>query len=73
MPQTYSCLIDDERYSVPTLVLIDTDDEALARERAVSELLSSNYHLAVELHGREGLVFRRELRTFANGAEFRGR
>jgi hypothetical protein len=64
MPQTYSCLIDDERYSVPTLILIDADDEGLARDRAVRELLASNFHRAVELHGRNGLVFRRERRTF---------
>ena len=65
MPQTYSCFIRDGRYSVPTLRLIEADDDACARRQALDELAASHHHLAVELRSDTRLVLKRERRSFA--------
>ena len=63
MAQTFSCLVDDRRYSVPTLIPINAEDEASARRQAMQALFASHEHTAVELHAEAGMVFRRERET----------
>jgi hypothetical protein len=62
----FEIFVDDDRYSVPTLLLITSEDEALARREAVALLLASRHHLGVELcRGDDRLL---ALGTFAQGA-----
>ena len=50
---TFEVFIDDDRYSVPTLLLINADDEARARSQAELMLKESSHHRGVELR-RDG-------------------
>jgi len=60
MAQTYSCFIQDRRYSVPTLRLLEARDAAAIRELALRELLASDDHREVEVRGEDGeLIFRK--------------
>jgi hypothetical protein len=46
---TYEVFVEDSRYAVPTLHLIQAADEAAARLQAQRLLAESRHHLAVEL------------------------
>ncbi|HUO23308.1 MAG TPA: hypothetical protein VMU59_12390 [Caulobacteraceae bacterium] len=45
----YSALIEDDRYTVPTLVLFEAPGEAEACRIALGHLHESDHHRAVEL------------------------
>jgi hypothetical protein len=49
--QTYSLYIEDDRYSVPTLLFVDAADDASAL-RTAREKLAKPHHMAIEV--REG-------------------
>jgi hypothetical protein len=55
--QTFTFLVTDDRYSVPTLAFF-TGLEADARAAAKSRLDESTHHLSVEVRDGEGMVFR---------------
>ncbi|HEY2710771.1 MAG TPA: hypothetical protein VGI95_22225 [Caulobacteraceae bacterium] len=55
--QTYTLLVTDKRYSVPTLAFF-TGLEADARAAAKSRLDESTHHLSVEVRDGERMVFR---------------
>lgn len=55
--RTFTCLVTDDRYSVPQLSFLLVADEARARELARRELLRSEHHRAVELHDGARLVY----------------
>jgi hypothetical protein len=46
---TFQLFIDDDRYSVPTLLLFEFEDEAAARTRARELLADSEHHKGVEV------------------------
>ena len=50
--RTFTVFAIDSRYSVPTLTLLATEDEAMAIAVARDELAQSEFHTAVEV--REG-------------------
>jgi hypothetical protein len=50
--RSFSLFTTDSRYSVPTLTLVQAEDEAAAIVRAKAVLAASSFHTAVEL--REG-------------------
>jgi len=50
--RSFSLFTTDSRYSVPTLTLVEAQDEAAAIVRAKEALAASSFHTAVEL--REG-------------------
>ena len=57
MPRTLSCLITDNRYSVPTLSFyLDTDIER-ARALAIADLKANRHHEAVEIRAGDEMVF----------------
>lgn len=47
----YELYLDDDRYAVPTLHLIVTDDPASARRTAERLLCENSHHLGAELWG----------------------
>jgi hypothetical protein len=47
--RTFQLFIDDDRYSVPTLQLFESEDEAAARARARELLAESAHHRGVEV------------------------
>jgi len=57
--RAYTIFIEDDRYSVPTLVMIDTSSRARAEQLALEKLLDSPHHRAVELRLGDKLVYRR--------------
>ncbi len=64
MSNIFTCLVEDRRYSVPTLRLVEADgDVASLQTLAQDELRASEDHLAVEVFGEGGLVLWREART----------
>jgi hypothetical protein len=65
MLKTYSCFIQDRRYAVPTLRLIDAADDEGARQQALRELAASQDHLEIELHGETGLILKQQRRSCA--------
>jgi len=54
---TFEVFIDDDRYSVPTLVLINAEDDARACSKAESLLRESPHHRGVELRLEGARVF----------------
>jgi len=54
--RTFTCLLTDSRYSVPTLSFILAADADRARALAQRELHASAYHRAYELHDDQRLV-----------------
>lgn len=54
--RTFTCLLRDSRYSVPTLSFLITTDVERARELAHRELLASAYHQSFELHEGERVL-----------------
>ena len=64
MSHIFTCLIEDRRYNVPTLRLLEAEgDVASLQALAHTELLASEDHLAVEVFAEGGLVLWREART----------
>jgi hypothetical protein len=57
--RTFSCFINDDRYSVPTLAFLLVADEKLAREMALRRLLESPHHREVELLENGERIFER--------------
>lgn len=57
---TFSLLITDARYSVPTLSLLVVKDKKHAVERAIAALDESGFHLAVELLDDNRPIYRRQ-------------
>ena len=55
---TFELFIDDDRYSVPTLRLLSTDNAAWAHNLAKLALQESSHHLGVELYGGERRLLR---------------
>jgi hypothetical protein len=54
--QTYALYIEDDRYSVPTLLFVTANDDTAAR-RIACEKMSEPYHRGVEvLKGEQILV-----------------
>jgi hypothetical protein len=54
--QTYALYVDDDRYSVPTLLFVTANDDTAVR-RIACEKLSEPHHKAVEvLEGEQMLV-----------------
>ena len=47
--QTYEIYIQDDRYSVPTLVFASLEDRGAAKDRANDLLLESPHHISVEV------------------------
>lgn len=62
MPHTYSCFIEDRRYSVPTLRFVQAWDRASIRELAMRELLASEDHRSVEVRAEGGQLILRKTR-----------
>jgi len=56
--RTFSVFIEDERYSVPTLMFVVAADELRARELAIRELDASKNHLSVEVQESGQFLFR---------------
>ncbi|HLZ82657.1 MAG TPA: hypothetical protein VKQ54_03760 [Caulobacteraceae bacterium] len=59
MMRIFSLLICDARYRVPTLALLETDDEQRAIELAKATLERSEFHRAVELRDAERAIYQR--------------
>jgi hypothetical protein len=55
--QTFTCLLSDSRYSVPTLSFFITTDAERARDLARRELQANSHHRAVELYEGERLLW----------------
>jgi hypothetical protein len=49
MAQTYFLYVNDRRYTVPTLAVIEAEDEDAARSVALSRLKASAFHESVEV------------------------
>lgn len=45
---TYTCLVTDSRYSVPSLLFIDSVDAASLRALARADLLANRHHVRFE-------------------------
>ncbi len=56
--QTFTLYIEDDRYSVPTLVFVIVRGEVRAKEIAKDRLAASSHHLSVEVWEDETLLFR---------------
>jgi hypothetical protein len=54
---TFTFYIRDDRYSVPTLAIVDTKTEVAARALATKRLLESMHHTAVDVYEGEDLRF----------------
>ena len=57
--QTYALYIDDDRYSVPTLLFVTANDDTAVR-RIAREKLSEPHHKAVEVLEGEQILVRLE-------------
>jgi hypothetical protein len=54
--QTFTCLLSDTRYSVPSLVFVIATDVERAKELARRELEANAHHRGFELHDDQHLV-----------------
>jgi hypothetical protein len=63
--RTFSFMIQDDRYTVPTVALVDARDGGHARDLAARRVAESPHHLAVEVLEGEAFLFtvRREKRV----------
>jgi hypothetical protein len=52
----YSLFIEDDRYTVPTLVIITVANDARANEIALDHLNRSDHHRSVEVRTLAGIV-----------------
>ena len=57
--QTYALFIEDDRYSVPTLVFVTANDDTAVR-RIACEKLSEPHHRAIEVRDGEAMLARIE-------------
>ncbi|WP_309090019.1 hypothetical protein [Phenylobacterium sp.] len=55
--RTYTCLVTDNRYSVPTLSFYLATDEERARELARRDLEANPHHSAFEVRDGDRLLF----------------
>ena len=55
--RTFTFYIEDERYSVPTLLFVTTRDEAHAR-RLARQKLAEPHHLSVEVRDGDDVLFK---------------
>lgn len=55
--RTFTCLVTDTRYSVPTLTFFMTTDEERARELARRDLALNPHHESFELREGDRLLF----------------
>lgn len=60
MAEPFSILIDDARYTVPTLMLVVETDLGRAKELALRKLRESPQHLSIELFQGDRLIFKFE-------------
>ena len=56
--RTFSLMIQDDRYTVPTVALVEALDEGQARDLAARRMNESPHHLAVEVFEDDALLFR---------------
>jgi hypothetical protein len=63
MSHIYPCFVEDRRYRVPTLRLLQADDVQMLRRLALRELLASEDHQAVEVRAEGGQLILREERS----------
>jgi hypothetical protein len=56
--RTFTCLIKDDRYSVPTLSLYVSSDLTRLRELAQRDLQQNPHHQHFEVHEGHQLLFR---------------
>jgi hypothetical protein len=54
---TYTCLITDDRYTVPSLAFRLAADEREARRLALADLASNPHHEAFEVRDGDRLIF----------------
>ena len=54
---TFTFYIHDNRYTVPSLAIVDADDEAGARVLATDRLLESTHHTAIDVCEADVLRF----------------
>jgi hypothetical protein len=54
---TFTFYIHDDRYRVPSLAIVDANDEGRARILAADRLLESTHHTAVDVYEGEELRF----------------
>ena len=52
----YSLFIEDDRYTVPTLVIVTVASDERANEIALDHLNRSDHHLSVEVRTLAGIV-----------------
>jgi hypothetical protein len=52
----YTLYIEDDRYTVPTMLIIMADNDTRARDDAVEQLRASPHHLSVEVWDEDRLV-----------------
>lgn len=63
MDRIFTLFIEDRRYTVPTLRLLESeDDQASIRAAARQELLASEDHRAIEVRAEGGEVILRQSR-----------
>jgi hypothetical protein len=55
--RTFTCLITDRRYAVPTLSFVLAQDAERARELARRDLAANPHHAAVEVREGDRLLF----------------
>jgi hypothetical protein len=53
--ETYALYVEDDRYSIPTLVLVPAASDGRAKAKATELLLESPHHLSVEV-SRNGIT-----------------
>jgi len=58
--RTFTLYIEDDRYTLPTLVFVIVRDEVRAKEIANGQLAASSHHLTVEVWEDGTLLFRSE-------------
>ena len=54
----YALYVEDDRYTVPTLLFVTTTDEAAAERLARKKLRDSPHHLSVEVREADRLLFK---------------
>lgn len=55
--EIFALFVEDDRYTVPTLSIIEADDLSKVREKAAQALRSSPHHLRVEARWKDELLF----------------
>jgi len=66
---TFEFFIEDDRYTVPSLELVQAGDPDRARQLAAERLHASAHHQSVEVRGASGRLFFVYRATAARGAD----